>query len=86
MEQLAHRSLIGDATIQQDGDLPGVLGDQTDPTEAKIKGVDYDWLRWALKESQRRKAVNILRRGALRLWRRYGSPHKVARKLRQWLG
>lgn len=57
-----------------------------DPTEAKIKGVDYDWLRWALKESQRRKAVNILRRGALRLWRRYGSPHKVARKLRQWLG
>jgi anaerobic magnesium-protoporphyrin IX monomethyl ester cyclase len=53
------------------------------PTEVKIKGHDYDFLLWALKESMRRKPVNELRRRAVALWRRYASPRKVARRLRR---
>jgi len=51
------------------------------PTEVKIKGQDYQFLQWALKESQRRKPVNQIRREATRLWRRYAHPTKIARKL-----
>ena len=55
------------------------------PTEIKIKGQDYEFLQWALKESQRRKPINQLRRSSIRLWRRYARPRKIARKLRDLL-
>lgn len=51
------------------------------PTEAKIKGKDYDFLRWALAESQRRKPWNQFKRQVRRYWKRYASPKKIARKL-----
>ena len=51
------------------------------PTEAKIKGVDYDWLHWAVAESQRRTWPNRVRRRARYLWGRYAHPGKAARKL-----
>ena len=51
------------------------------PTEAKIKGVDYEWLRWALEESQRRTLPNRLRRRAHALWKRYARPKRAAQKL-----
>jgi len=51
------------------------------PTEAKIKGQDYEFLRWALKESQRRIWYNALKRRLRYLWRRYARPKKIARKL-----
>ncbi|MDH7489079.1 MAG: radical SAM protein [Anaerolineae bacterium] len=51
------------------------------PTEAKIKGKDYDFLRWALQESQRRKPWNQFKRQVRRYWKRYASPKKIARKL-----
>ena len=51
------------------------------PTEVKIKGHDYEFLQWALRESQRRKAVNALRRSIAARWRRYASPRKIARKV-----
>jgi anaerobic magnesium-protoporphyrin IX monomethyl ester cyclase len=51
------------------------------PTEVKIKGQDYRFLRWALEESQRRKPVNQLKRSARSLWQRYAHPTKIARKL-----
>jgi len=52
-----------------------------DPDEAKIKGIDYDWLAWALAESQRRTPRNRVRRRARYLWRRYAHPRKALRKL-----
>jgi anaerobic magnesium-protoporphyrin IX monomethyl ester cyclase len=56
------------------------------PDEAKIKGVDYEWLMWALNESQKRTLYNRLRRGARRIWKRYAQPRKIARKLSRILG
>ncbi len=53
------------------------------PDEAKIKGVDYEWLKWALAESQRRTVPNQLARQARSQWRRYAQPKKIVRKLRQ---
>lgn len=53
------------------------------PTEPKIKGVDYEFLQWAVQESQRRKPGNALRRKAKALWKRYASPRKVIRKVRR---
>lgn len=53
------------------------------PTEAKIKGVDYEWLSWALIESQRRKPSNAFKRRMRYLWQRYARPQKILRKLRQ---
>jgi anaerobic magnesium-protoporphyrin IX monomethyl ester cyclase len=53
------------------------------PTEAKIKGQDYEFLNWALEESQRRTRLNQFKRDARRLWKRYARPRKVVRKLRQ---
>ncbi len=55
------------------------------PTEVKIKGHDYEFLVWALQESMRRKPLNSLRRWLATQWRRYASPHKVARRLRRLL-
>jgi len=56
------------------------------PTEAKIKGVDYEFLRWALEESQRRTRWNQFKRRARRYWKRYASPKKVVRKLMRMAG
>lgn len=53
------------------------------PDEAKIKGVDYEWLSWAVQESMRRTWYNKLRRELIYLWKRYARPKKVAQKLRQ---
>jgi radical SAM superfamily enzyme YgiQ (UPF0313 family) len=50
------------------------------PTEMKIKGLDYDFLMWALKESQRRKPWNAFKRRVRKLWKRYASPRKAVRK------
>jgi len=55
------------------------------PDEAKIKGVDYQWLHWALEESQRRTWYNRLRRGMRKAWRRYAQPRKLIRKLRRFV-
>ena len=51
-------------------------------TEVKIKGQDYEFLKWALNESKRRKPINALRRRARQLWQRYADPRKVVNKLR----
>ena len=53
------------------------------PTEPKIKGQDYDFLKWAMAESQRRTALNALRRWAGHQWQRVRriSARKVVRKL-----
>jgi len=53
------------------------------PTEAKIKGQDHEFLNWALEESRRRKPHNSLRRQVLYHWRRYARPRKVWVKLCQ---
>jgi len=55
------------------------------PTEVKIKGQDYEFLQWALAESQRRKPVNRFKRRAQDLWHRYARPKKVAHKLRSFI-
>jgi anaerobic magnesium-protoporphyrin IX monomethyl ester cyclase len=52
------------------------------PTEIKIKGQDYEFLQWALKESMRRTRFNQFRRDARHLWHRYARPRKIANKLR----
>ena len=51
------------------------------PTETKIKGQDYQFLQWALLESQRRKATNRFKRWAGFYWRRYARPDKIIRKV-----
>jgi len=51
------------------------------PDEAKIKGIDYEWLQWALRESQRRSAWNQFARRARYYWRRYARPKKIVRRL-----
>ena len=51
----------------------------------KIVGQDYEFLKWALRESQQRKPLNQLRRDARDLWRRYARPHKIVRKVRALL-
>ncbi len=56
------------------------------PTEAKIKGLDYHFLVRSLEESQRRKPSNALRRALAQKVSRYASPRKVARKLRSIIG
>jgi len=53
------------------------------PWETKVKGQDFEFLQWALKESQRRKPVNAVRRQAKYLWGRYARPDKVARRLKR---
>ncbi|MGD8243882.1 MAG: radical SAM protein [Anaerolineae bacterium] len=55
------------------------------PTEPKIKGQDYEFLKWAMAESQRRKPVNALSRWVDHQWRRArrATPAKVMQKLRE---
>jgi radical SAM superfamily enzyme YgiQ (UPF0313 family) len=54
------------------------------PTEPKIKGQDYEFLKWAMAESQRRRPINALSRWASHQWQRArrATPAKVVRKLR----
>jgi len=56
------------------------------PWETKVKGQDFEFLQWALKESQRRKPVNAVRRQTSYLWGRYARPDKVVRRLKRWVG
>jgi anaerobic magnesium-protoporphyrin IX monomethyl ester cyclase len=61
------------------------------PTEPKIKGQDYEFLKWAMEESQRRKRLNAFKRWVNEQWERAQrvTPEKVLRKLgltRQPLG
>ncbi len=53
------------------------------PTEPKIKGQDYEFLKWAMAESQQRKPVNSFKRWASHQWQRArrATPAKVMRKL-----
>jgi radical SAM superfamily enzyme YgiQ (UPF0313 family) len=53
------------------------------PTEPKIRGQDYGFLKWAMAESQRRKPINALRRWASHQYQRArrATPAKVVRKL-----
>jgi anaerobic magnesium-protoporphyrin IX monomethyl ester cyclase len=54
------------------------------PTEPKIRGQDYEFLKWAMAESQRRKPINAFKRWMHHQWRRArrATPAKVMRKLR----
>jgi hypothetical protein len=56
------------------------------PTEVKIKGQDYEFLKWALEESKRRKPVNRFRRELHALRQRYANPRKIANKLQRLAG
>jgi anaerobic magnesium-protoporphyrin IX monomethyl ester cyclase len=56
------------------------------PWETKVKGQDFEFLQWALKESQRRKPINAVRRQTSYLWGRYARPDKVVRRLKRWAG
>jgi radical SAM superfamily enzyme YgiQ (UPF0313 family) len=51
------------------------------PTEVKIKGQDYEFLKWALKESQRRRPSKRFERRVRQLWGRYARPRKIAQKV-----
>jgi anaerobic magnesium-protoporphyrin IX monomethyl ester cyclase len=53
------------------------------PTEPKIKGQDYAFLKWAMVESQRRKPVNAFKRWLRHQWQRArrATPEKVMQKL-----
>ncbi len=53
------------------------------PTEPKIKGQDYEFLKWAMAESQRRRPINALKRWVDHQWRRAqrATPQKVMGKL-----
>jgi len=53
------------------------------PTELKIKGHDYEFLKWACEESQRRTPRNAAKRAVSTAVKRYASPSKVARKLKR---
>ncbi len=50
------------------------------PTEPKIKGQDYEFLKWALQESQRRKPINALKRW-VRAQRERFTWERIMRKL-----
>jgi radical SAM superfamily enzyme YgiQ (UPF0313 family) len=58
------------------------------PTEPKIRGQDYEFLKWAMAESQRRKPINALNRWVNHQWKRArrATPAKVVRKLRAAVG
>ena len=56
-------------------------GYRRNPTEPKINGVDYEFLRSALAESQRRTPWNAVRRVTRVAWKRYASPKKAVRRL-----
>ncbi len=55
-------------------------GYSRNPTEPKIKGHNPEFLRWALRESQRRKLRNSVKRKVRYYWGRYASPKKAVRR------
>ena len=56
------------------------------PTEPKIKGQDYEFLKWARDRSQERLLKNRVRRSARAFWSKYSDPAKYVRKVRRVLG
>ncbi len=56
------------------------------PTEPKIKGQDYEFLKWARDYSQKRKLKNRIRRGFKAFREKWLDPHRYIRKLRRMLG
>ncbi len=56
------------------------------PTEPKIKGQDYEFLKWARDHSQKRLFKNRVRRGARAFWEKYTDPARYVRKARKILG
>ena len=56
------------------------------PTEPKIKGQDYEFLKWARDYSQERLLKNRVRRGGRAFAEKYADPARYARKARQILG
>jgi anaerobic magnesium-protoporphyrin IX monomethyl ester cyclase len=55
------------------------------PTEPKIKGQDYEFLKWARDHSQQRLFKNRLRRGVRGFAEKYGDPSRYVRKARRIL-
>jgi anaerobic magnesium-protoporphyrin IX monomethyl ester cyclase len=56
------------------------------PTEPKIKGQDYEFLKWARDYSQKRLFRNEVRRTASAFWEKYGDPARYVRKARRIVG
>lgn len=56
------------------------------PTEPKIKGQDYEFLKWARDHSQQRLFKNRVRRRAGAFWGKYSDPVRYARKVRRIMG
>jgi radical SAM superfamily enzyme YgiQ (UPF0313 family) len=56
------------------------------PTEPKIKGQDYEFLKWARDHSQKRLLKNRLKRGTRALLTKYADPRRYVRKARRILG
>jgi radical SAM superfamily enzyme YgiQ (UPF0313 family) len=55
------------------------------PTEAKIKGQDYEFLKWASELSQKRLFKNRVRRAGRAFLEKYTDPARYIRKARQTL-
>jgi hypothetical protein len=56
------------------------------PTEPKIKGQDYEFLKWARDHSQERLFRNQVRRRARATWEKYTDPARYVKKARKMLG
>jgi radical SAM superfamily enzyme YgiQ (UPF0313 family) len=56
------------------------------PTEPKIKGQDYEFLKWARDHSQKRLFRNRARRGWRTFREKYTDPARYQRKVRRMLG
>src|SRR3990172_8581442 len=54
-------------------------GYRRNPTEPKIKGHDFEFLRWARDESQRRTPWNAIKRELRSFWHKYAHPGKAVR-------
>jgi radical SAM superfamily enzyme YgiQ (UPF0313 family) len=56
------------------------------PTEAKIKGQDYEFLKWASELSQKRLLKNRVRRAGRAAIEKYTDPARYVRRMRKILG
>lgn len=56
------------------------------PTEAKIKGQDYEFLKWASELSQKRLLKNRIHRSARTFVEKYTDPARYMRRVRRILG
>ena len=56
------------------------------PTEPKIKGVDYEFLKWARDESQKRLFKNRVKRSWVAFREKYTDPKRYVRKAKKILG